>query len=414
MLWSLVVSLAAQSGGNFTITKAVISGGGTESSSGGNFSLSGTLGQPIAGDELSGGSYAVNSGFWIAPVSGVGLEADTSPRPGGDGAVLSNDVVQTRRFLNGTALPDSENNEFQRADSSPRISSGDGLISSGDIVQSRRYQNGTDTPQTAAGPLFEGGSAFARFDKTGNAEETLRGGGASRELRVESTNATAGQSFTLNIRVDAVGDEAEYGFRVNYDSSKLSNPIIGAGNAGAAVRACNTAAAGVVNCSVGAFPNNNPGSTDPNIGEINAGNDQILITVTFNVSANAASGPSPLTLTNVNVSNDNADLLPISATNGVVNIAGPTAAAASLSGQIRTVEGNGIANVAVTLTNTATGAMFRARSSSFGYYRFEGVEVGQSYILTVSSKQYRFESNPRVFTLVDEATGVDFTALPEN
>lgn len=409
MLWSLVVSLGAQSGGSFTITKSVISGGGAQSS-GGSFSLSGIIGQPFAGDDSSGGSFSVNSGFLTVPLSGVGLEGDVAPRPAGDGSVLSNDIVQVRRYLNGTAAPDTDLGEFQRADSAPRSTSGDGMISSNDVVQARRYQNNTDIQQQAAGPITEngGGGASAVFNKTfDNDSNSPQNAVAPRELRVESTTAAAGQSVTVNIRVDAMGDEAEYGFRLNYEASKLSNPTVGAGNAGASVRACNTAVAGVVNCSVGSFPTNNPNSTDPGIGEINAGNDQILITVTFNVAANAASGASPLTLTNVNASNDNADLLPISATNGAVTIIGPTAAAVSVSGRVVTPKKRGLVNALVLMTDQS-GNTRVARTSISGYYRFEAVEVGQTYILTVASKHYQFA--PQVLILIEEIENFNFIA----
>ena len=84
-----------------------------------------------------------------------------------------------------------------------------------------------------------------------------------REVRVQSTSTNAGQPVIVNIRVDAFGDEAAYGFVVLYDQTILSNPVIGAGNAGSLTRACNSGTAGVVNCSVGTFPNNAPGSSDP-------------------------------------------------------------------------------------------------------------------------------------------------------
>lgn len=412
MLWSLVINLAAQTGGDFAISKAVI-GSGSQASSGGDFSVTATLGQAVAGDNPAGGDFAVGTGFWTAPVSGVGLEGDAAPRPNGDGSILSNDVVQVRRYLNATSVPDTDLGEFQRADSAPRATSGDGMFSSNDVVQTRRYQNGTDIQQPAAGPLFEGGSPLAGGIKTeiGNGNAGFM---APRELRVESTSVGAGQSFTLNIRVDAMGDEAEYGFRLNYQSAKLSNPVVGAGNAGAAVRACNTAAAGVVNCSVGAFPTNNPTSTDPGIGEINPGNDQILITVTFDVSANAASGPSPLTLTNVNTSNDNADLLPITATNGAVTILGPTAAGVAVGGRILTAQGGGIRNAMVSISGFPDGETRHAYSNDFGYFRFEEVPVGGTYILTVHSKRFMFLTQTRVITVSDELTDVNFTAEPEN
>jgi len=250
----------------------------------------------------------------------AGFEADTAPRMTGDGDILSSDVVQIRRFLNGTDTPSTIPNEFQRADSSPIGTRGDGALDTTDVVQTRRYQNGSDAKQPAGGPTQPGGgmaTLSAEVNKT--IAESKSPEGNLREVRVENVSGSAGQTVTVNIRVNA-GGEAEYGFILNYDSSVLSNPVIGAGNAGASVRSCNITTAGQINCSVGGFPNNQIGSSDAGIGEIGAGNNQILITVTFRIAAKAQPGTTSLTLSNVNASSDAPQLFTPTATNGTVTI----------------------------------------------------------------------------------------------
>jgi hypothetical protein len=91
----------------------------------------------------------------------------------------------------------------------------------------------------------------------------------------------------------------------------------------------------------------------------------------------------------------------------------PTAAAVSISGQIRTAHGSGITSVRLVLLNIATGETFHAISSSFGHYRFDEITVGQTYILTIIAKRFVFEPNTRIFTLLDELTDENFIALPE-
>jgi len=91
----------------------------------------------------------------------------------------------------------------------------------------------------------------------------------------------------------------------------------------------------------------------------------------------------------------------------------PTAASVSVSGRALTAEGQGIKNVRVTLTNAVTGESFAALSSSFGYYRFEEIVVGQTYVLSVTSKRYTFDPEFRLLNLLDELTDEDFTALPK-
>lgn len=265
--------------------------------------------------------FSANQAVVTATGGGAaGFEADTSPRMNGDTNILSDDVVQIRRFLNRTDTPSTTPNEFQRADSSPIGTRGDGALDTTDVVQTRRYQNGSDAKQPAGGPTVPSGgppALTAEFNQSGDESKTPEGN--RREVRVENASGSAGQTVTVNIRVNA-GGEAEYGFILNYDSSVLSNPVIGAGNAGASVRSCNIATAGQINCSVGGFLNNQIGSSDAGIGEIGAGNNQILITVTLRITAKAQPGTTSLTLSNVNASSDAAQLFMPTATNGTVTI----------------------------------------------------------------------------------------------
>src|SRR5688500_11521071 len=59
----LAATILCQSGGQFTITKSVIAGGGGNAS-GGTFSVNGTIGQPVAGVPMTGGTFNLESGFW--------------------------------------------------------------------------------------------------------------------------------------------------------------------------------------------------------------------------------------------------------------------------------------------------------------------------------------------------------------
>ena len=95
----------------------------------------------------------------------AGLESDVAPRQSGDGAVLSNDVVQIRRFVVGLDIPNTSPNEFQRADSAPLASRGDGVINATDTVQARRYVTGLDTPQPAGGPTEPAAGVVAEARK---------------------------------------------------------------------------------------------------------------------------------------------------------------------------------------------------------------------------------------------------------
>ena len=68
----------AQSGGNFNINRSVIASGGGRTS-GGTFTLDGTIGQPLAGVQSTGGNLSLISGFWATPPA-----AQTPRRPAFD------------------------------------------------------------------------------------------------------------------------------------------------------------------------------------------------------------------------------------------------------------------------------------------------------------------------------------------
>ncbi|KXK00013.1 MAG: hypothetical protein UZ17_ACD001002287 [Acidobacteria bacterium OLB17] len=88
-----------------------------------------------------------------------------------------------------------------------------------------------------------------------------------------------------------------------------------------------------------------------------------------------------------------------------------TAAEVAVAGRILTANGAGIKNVIVTLT-TANGTTFRTLSSSFGYYRFDGLQAGETCIISIASRRFTFSTTTRTVTLNDSVSDLDFTALP--
>jgi hypothetical protein len=89
-----------------------------------------------------------------------------------------------------------------------------------------------------------------------------------------------------------------------------------------------------------------------------------------------------------------------------------TAASVSLSGRVTTADGRGVRNARMVLSGVGLEHPRVATTSSFGYYTFEGLTAGQTYIVTINSKRYRFSMPSRVITLVDDLTDVNFTADP--
>lgn len=92
-----------------------------------------------------------------------------------------------------------------------------------------------------------------------------------------------------------------------------------------------------------------------------------------------------------------------------LQVFGPTAANVSISGRISAFDGNGIRNVIVTLTDS-NGNTRTTRSSAFGYYQFDEVESGETYVISVVSKRFTFSQSSQILTVNDELTSVDFIA----
>ena len=68
-----------------------------------------------------------------------------------------------------------------------------------------------------------------------------------------------------------------------------------------------------------------------------------------------------------------------------------TSAPATLGGRVVTPDGRGIRGARVTLARADGQPMF-AVTNSFGFFRFDGVPTGSSYVMSVSAKGYRFET----------------------
>ena len=396
-----LIGILADNGGS-TLTHALLDGSPLIDK-GNRFSLTtdqrGAL-RPVDIAGITNASDGADIGaFEQQNIAATGIEADVVSRPSGDGAVRSDDIVQIRRFLNRSLSFDNSTNEFQRADSAPYATNGDGVIASDDVVQARRYQNGTYSPQAASGPMF---SNSARSEDQSSELAAMAG----RALRVENAAGSRASQVTVNIRVDSTGDEAEYGFTLNYDPNVLGNPVVGTSDVGASVRSCAIAPAGSFNCSIGGFPNNAAGSADPGIGEIAAVNNQILLRVTFTVAANAAFGDTNLTLSNANASTDAPTLFNLATTGGTLTVTAPTAAAVSISGQVISPSRSGLTNALVTLTD-ARGDTRTVLTGRFGAYRFADVAAGETYIISVTSKRYVYA--PQVITVTEDLTEVNFT-----
>ncbi len=84
----------------------------------------------------------------------------------------------------------------------------------------------------------------------------------------------------------------------------------------------------------------------------------------------------------------------------------PTAAPVSIGGRVLAPNGAGLRNAVVLLT-LASGDTLRTISSSFGYFRFDNIEAGQTVVVSVASKRFQFA--PQVVSAGEDITDLSFT-----
>lgn len=191
--------------------------------------------------------------------------------------------------------------------------------------------------------------------------------------------------------LDAVGNEASVSFTINFDPAKLSNPQVSLGSG--------VPQGSVLSVNANQAAQGRIGVLIDSTNTYAAGTRQV-ITVTFNVAANAQIGLTPITFssspTTQSVSSSGGTLLATVYQSGNVQI-GSTAAGVSITGRLLTPDGRGLRNAVVTIIDRQGIRRF-ATTSSFGIFRFDEVDVGETYVITVTSKRYRFASQVLVVT----------------
>ena len=87
-----------------------------------------------------------------------------------------------------------------------------------------------------------------------------------------------------------------------------------------------------------------------------------------------------------------------------------SAASVTVSGRVLTAEGRPVRGARLTLTD-ASGETRLAVTSSFGYYTFENIAAGETYVVGVHSKRYSFA--PRAVAVNDALADLNFIAEPQ-
>lgn len=87
----------------------------------------------------------------------------------------------------------------------------------------------------------------------------------------------------------------------------------------------------------------------------------------------------------------------------------PTAASVPVSGRVQLADGRGVSGAFLTLTDLSGNARF-AITNTFGYFRFEGVAVGQTIVLSVEHRRYRFANSVMALDIADAVDDIHFVA----
>ena len=92
------------------------------------------------------------------------------------------------------------------------------------------------------------------------------------------------------------------------------------------------------------------------------------------------------------------------------NSLAPTASGGTISGRIQSARGRGLTRVVVMMSGGTLEEPLYATTNQFGYYRFEDIPVGESYVLSVFAKRYNFSPSSKVVSLDSSLTDVNFVS----
>ncbi|HQU86680.1 MAG TPA: carboxypeptidase regulatory-like domain-containing protein, partial [Pyrinomonadaceae bacterium] len=357
---------------------------------------------PIAREVSSVNADVLTANYLNGAVTfAQGFEADVAPRPtgSGNGSVTVADFTQVGRFVSGLDTVNPNFNEFQRADCAPRISLGNGSITVSDFTQAGRYASGLDVVNPAGGNAVPG-FASVFIDAKDKSDLLL----VPTVVRVQNVTASAGSQVVVSILTDAQGTENGFGFTLNYDSAKLANPLVLRGtDTQSATLIPNTTQTGKA-AVVLAMP----------FGQAIAAGTRQLVTVRFDIKPNAPSGLTQLVFGDSpafrEVSDIDANVLDSSFVDGAINILSPTAASVSVGGKVFDANGNALANAKVFAVRS-NGEMRTISTNSYGYFRFDAMNAGETYTFGVKHKNLQFaQKTLSIFEVVED---LNFTANPD-
>ncbi len=229
----------------------------------------------------------------------------------------------------------------------------------------------------------------------------LRGSGPERSASVIAPTMVtpADSDVVIPVNVQGAADKGivSYEFDLRYDPNVIqpqANPVDVAGTVSDALSVvANTESRGLLRVVVyGITPLDTNG---------------VLLNLRF-TAVGAPGTVSPLTWDRMVFNEGTPRTL---ATDGQIELIKAASDQAEVVGRLLTATGQGIPNARVTLTDTTGQARSRtAMSNGFGVFRFGDLRVGQTYTVSVSSRQY--DLTPLTVSLTSNLVNVDLIAAP--
>lgn len=90
--------------------------------------------------------------------------------------------------------------------------------------------------------------------------------------------------------------------------------------------------------------------------------------------------------------------------------AAPTAGTTTVGGRVVRMGGAGLGGAVVTLTGGRLTAPRTTRTNQFGNFFFDGIEVGETYVVSVAHRRYGFPQSSQIVTVMDSVADLVFEA----
>jgi hypothetical protein len=86
-----------------------------------------------------------------------------------------------------------------------------------------------------------------------------------------------------------------------------------------------------------------------------------------------------------------------------------TAAPVTVGGRVVDPSGHGVKGVQISMLDPANGSYRYAQTNSFGYYSFDNVTAGKTYVFMASAKKYKFVNGTQTATVNTDISNLNFS-----